>query len=88
VNVPSALLGHVEDIGAENLAVGGDNEGVVARDLVAFCVRPRPLRASGCEMTRPTSWSEAASPRRTVAAKSGVPAKTTFKARREEASSG
>jgi hypothetical protein len=46
---------------------------------VGLARRPRPLRASGWETTRPTSWSEEMMPRRTVAAKSGVPAKATFK---------
>src|SRR5215212_4534407 len=47
---------------------------------VGCSLRPRPLRASGWEMTRPTSWSEETRPRRMVAANSGVPAKATFKA--------
>src|SRR5215207_10277875 len=46
---------------------------------VGLARRPRPLRASGWETTRPTSWSEETRPRRTVLAKSGVPAKATFK---------
>ena len=46
---------------------------------VGVVLRPRPLRRSGWEMTSPTSWSEEARPRRTVAANSGVPAKATFK---------
>src|ERR687898_266248 len=41
--------------------------------------RPLPFLVSGWETTRPTSWSEEMRPRRTVAAKSGVPAKAIFK---------
>src|SRR5918997_877355 len=48
---------------------------------VGVALRPRPLRGSGWETTSPTSWSEEMRPRRMVAAKSGVPAKATFKAR-------
>ncbi len=48
---------------------------------VGVVLRPRPLRESGWETTRPTSWSEETRPRRMVVAKSGVPAKATFKAR-------
>src|SRR5918997_325069 len=47
---------------------------------VGVALRPRPLRGSGWETTSPTSWSEEMRPRRMVAAKSGVPAKATFKA--------
>ena len=36
MDVPGPLLGRVEGIGAKDLAVGGDDEGVVARDLVGY----------------------------------------------------
>ena len=48
---------------------------------VGVVLRPLPLRGLGWETTRPTSWSEETRPRRMVAAKSGVPAKATFKGR-------
>src|ERR687898_35693 len=47
---------------------------------VGVSLRPRPLRESGWETTRPTSCSEATSRFRIVAAKSGVPAKATLTA--------
>ena len=46
---------------------------------VGVVLRPRPLRGSGWEITSPTSWWEEIRSRRIVAAKSGVPAKATFK---------
>src|SRR5829696_8447772 len=36
VDVPGALLGRKEGVGAKDLAVGGNDEGVVARDLVGY----------------------------------------------------
>src|SRR5215211_539278 len=59
---------------------GSPRERASSATGVGCALRPRPLRVSGREMTRPTSWREDTRPRRTVAAKSGVPAKATFKA--------
>src|SRR3954471_9342024 len=46
---------------------------------VGVVLRPRPLRGSGWEMTRPTSCEEEVRACRMIAAKSGVPANATFK---------
>src|SRR5215210_5399774 len=59
---------------------GSPRERASSATGVGCALRPRPMRVSGREMTRPTSWREDTRPRRIVAAKSGVPAKATFKA--------